>query len=255
MTAVSPSMSCVSVFPSKSHAKAQVINSPASTRPVRTAAKIASTRLASCQADCEPPRGSRSSSRANAGRNAADSAPSPNSRRARFGIKKANEKASHTGPSPNNRADATSRNIPKTRLSRVDEATTRKPAKSRGRPISGRGPVMRLVAGRKPGSRASLLASMKSLSDSRLGLNRPRPGESRRLAQPNLRAVEVELLEDRNHALKRQAPFLSPNQNAQVLHAGLRTIEDHFQKQVFIADQRAEQTIIFRRKFAPATAS
>src|SRR5262249_54310792 len=152
-----------------------------------------------------PGSGSFSSCRAKTGRNVADSAPSPNSLRVRLGIMKANENASQTGPNPNSRAEPISRNIPSTRLPSVEVATLRSPEQSRARPISGRGSLMRRK-GRSPGHP---------------GLNRPRSGVARRVARPELRAIEVELFENVDHPFEGESPFVRPHQDIQILHSGL----------------------------------
>jgi len=79
--------------------------------------------------------------------------------------------------------------------------------------------------------------------------------ELRRMAGPQLCPIQVELLEDVNHSSQRQVPFLGPHQDAQVFHPRLRPVENHFQKQVFFADQSSDQAEVFGSELPPTAAA
>ena len=119
----------------------------------------------------------------------------------------------------------------------------RKPENRRGRPISGAAQSCKTVRARRP------------FSTGQLRPDRPRPRESRRIAGPELGAIEIELFQNIDDALERQAPFLGPNENGQILHPGVRAVENHLEQQVLVANQRADQAKILGCEFAPAPAT
>src|SRR5689334_11988371 len=108
--------------------------SPAMVRAPSQKVITANASEANWRAACGP---SALSMPANSGTNAALNAPSPNSRRNRFGNFSATKNASATGPAPSIAAISMSRAKPSTRLAMVQPPTVRTP-RSMGRSSAGR---------------------------------------------------------------------------------------------------------------------
>ena len=64
-------------------------------------------------------------------------------------------------------------------------------------------------------------------------------------------ASVLQLLEDVDDPLHRQAPLVSPNKYVQILHPVVSPIENHFEQQIAIQEQLANSAEIFNRELAP----
>ena len=118
---------------------------PSNVRMPTTTASALITRLASRQAAASPPR---SRYCVKVLTKAADSAPSANRSRRRFGMRKAVMKASSSRPAPNKTAKTCSRTTPRTRLASTAALTTLARRASRARPpvsAAGGAAVLRAV--------------------------------------------------------------------------------------------------------------